>query len=573
MSKPKTVTITLRDRLDLRDREVCFVNRLMGFHQDLKRKLFQSLYGPKRPGNLNIFKKEFMAEYQITSTQYNSLKNQCDGIFGSQIELQSYYHSQYEEKEKSIISWLDHKEKVLERSSQRLEKFAKPSHNQEKLERKIKLTRFKIHHKKRRLVEVQRKKDQFACHVKEKNDFVPKVCFGSKNLLQKRQHLKENQMTPDQWREQWDFARSDAVFFLGDSTEKQRNRDVKGILALEEHDQVQLGITIPYALREGKQRTFLLSPQRLSERSLKQIRECLLFSYMKDVKKNGKTSVKEARLPISYSIKKKRFTKNKNGKVISEDRYYLQTIIQVPVVPETRHGNGAMGIDINADHLAISIVDRFGNYKRSFSTAFKPYEGSTSQNEAALGAIIHDLCDLAVELDIPIILEKLNLTLLMAKLKQSHRGKVAKKLSSLSYSKIFTLFEGICARRKVKLIRVFAGYSSMLGAINYLHLRKKITSHEGAALILARRGMGLKDYLDQSQLKNSAPHGHEILSLLQGGRGGPGVLKRKDFRNKIDFLELKGLYLQFALNLNRGKEPVFTRSHVFSPQMKLAAGT
>ena len=99
------------------------------------------------------------------------------------------------------------------------------------------------------------------------------------------------------------------------------------------------------------------------------------------------------------------------------------------------------------------------------------------------------------------------------------------------------------------------------------------TSHEGAALILARRGMGLKDYLDQSQLKNSAPHGHEILSLLQGGRGGPGVLKRKDFRNKIDFLELKGLYLQFALDLNRGKEPDFIRSHVFSPQMKLAAGT
>ena len=566
-SQAKTVTITLRDRLDLTDQDTYFVDRLMAFHQDLKRRLFQSLYGPKRPENLNLFKKEFMADYQITSTQYNSLKNQCDGIFNSQIELQSYYHDQYEEKEKSIQSWLDHKQKVLERTE-------KSCHNREKQERKIQQTRFKIHHKKRRLAEVQREKDQFAAHVAEKKNFVPKVCFGTRSLLRQRQNLKKNQLTPYQWRQLWDLARSDAVFFLGDSTEKQRNRDVKGILSLEDQDQVQLGITIPYALREGAQSTYLLSPQRLSERSLKQIRDCLSFSYMKEVKgKDGQTSFKEARLPISYSLKKKRFTKNKNGQTLTEDRYYLQTTIQVPVLPETRHGNGAMGIDINVDHLAVSIVDRFGNYQRSFSTAFRPYEASTPQNEAALGAIIHDLCDVAIKLDIPIVLEKLKLSRLMAKLKQSHSAKVSQKLSSLSYSKILTLFEGICARRKVKLIRVFAGYSSMLGAINYLHLRKKITSHEGAALVLARRGMGLKDYLDLSQLTNSAPDGHEILSLLQGGLAGPGILKRKDIRTKIDFLELKGSYLQFALDLNRGKEPVFIRSHVFSPQMKIAAGT
>ena len=112
----------------------------------------------------------------------------------------------------------------------------------------------------------------------------------------------------------------------------------------------------------------------------------------------------------------------------------------------------------------------------------------------------------------------------------------------------------------------------MLGAINYLNLRKQISSHEAAALVIARRGMGLKDYLDISELKYCAPDGHEILSSLQGGLAGPAVLKRKGIRDKIDFIKLKGLFMQFALDQNLEKELGFTRSHVFSSEMKIAAG-
>ncbi|MFW7379815.1 MAG: hypothetical protein ACOH5I_13465 [Oligoflexus sp.] len=59
-----------------------------------------------------------------------------------------------------------------------------------------------------------------------------------------------------------------------------------------------------------------------------------------------------------------------------EVRYYLQTIIQVVKDPKPCYGSGAIGIDINVDHLAVGIIDRFGNPIETFSVPFRPYEAS-----------------------------------------------------------------------------------------------------------------------------------------------------------------------------------------------------
>jgi hypothetical protein len=72
-------------------------------------------------------------------------------------------------------------------------------------------------------------------------------------------------------------------------------------------------------------------------------------------------------------------------------RYYLQCIIQVPVLADQSYEAGALGIDLNVDHLAAGITDRFGNSYDQFSLAFRLYEASTRQNEAALGAMIQGL--------------------------------------------------------------------------------------------------------------------------------------------------------------------------------------
>jgi hypothetical protein len=110
--------------------------------------------------------------------------------------------------------------------------------------------------------------------------------------------------------------------------------------------------------------------------------------------------------------------------------------------------------------------------------------------------MIHDFCDMAEKQQMPMVIEKLKPSLLVAKLRNQHYGKTSKRLSSLSYSKFFFMCESICSRRKVGLILVFAGYSSQIGAINYLHRRKRISSREAAALVIARRSQSKKESLN-----------------------------------------------------------------------------
>ena len=178
--------------------------------------------------------------------------------------------------------------------------------------------------------------------------------------------------------------------------------------------------------------------------------------------------------------------------------------------------------------------------------------------------MIHDLCDIAEKNNAPIVIETLNLSFFMAKLKNQHYGKTSKKLSSLSYGKFFSMCESICARRKIKLIQVFAGYSSQIGAINYLDRNDYMTSHEAAAIVIARRGQNKKEGLNISNL-NSAPGGREILSQSQERPAGPAIKVLKKYCKKLDFRAIKSSYLHYSPERQGGPELGIKRCLVFNP--------
>lgn len=570
MKSPDMISVTLQDRIFPDEGERNFLDTFLASFQSLKRILFSKLYGRFRPTNLNEFKRQFMKDHGITSTHYNSLKNECDGIFKSQIELQKHYRDEYRAKKKSIEEWIGHKSSVILRSEKNLECEKITDEHRRKLEKKIKFTKFKLHHKKRRLAHVVRQLDEYEKQVKLGKDFVPKIVFGSKALLKKRHQLKENGYRDAlSWKHDWNFEREKSALFIGDSTEVHRNRQVKGITQVLDQDGIDLQVSIPYAMREGfgNRKNFTLKSVSLSERSRQALRECLSYSYLKEKRSNKDNSVslKECQLPISYRIKKEKYLKKLSGTTIEEVRYYLQCIIQIPVTPDQGFEAGALGIDLNVDHLAVGITDRFGNPRECFSLAFRPYEATSRQNEAALAAMIHDLCDIAEKRQVPIVIEKLKLSILTAKLKSQHYGKTSKRLSSFSYASFFDLCERICARRKIRLIRVFAGYSSQIGVINYWDRRQRISSHEAAALVIARRGQRKKESLNISNLAR-APGGQEILSQTQERLAGPATEVLKKYSKKLDFRTLKGSYLQLSPERKRRPKKLdFQRSHVFDP--------
>ena len=71
MIEPKTIAITLQDRLYPSDEDVAFLDTYLADFQKLKRILFSKLYGQLRPKNLNEFKRVFLKEYDVTSTYYS----------------------------------------------------------------------------------------------------------------------------------------------------------------------------------------------------------------------------------------------------------------------------------------------------------------------------------------------------------------------------------------------------------------------------------------------------------------------------------------------------------------------
>jgi len=102
----------------------------------------------------------------------------------------------------------------------------------------------------------------------------------------------------------------------------------------------------------------------------------------------------------------------------------------------TKEAIGGIGIDVNADHLALTEIDPKGNptYKKTFPLS--TYGKTTDQIKALVGDACQKIVAFAKEKQKPLIAEKLDFTKKKATLKEGSSPKLAGMLSSLSYSHI-----------------------------------------------------------------------------------------------------------------------------------------
>ncbi len=86
----------------------------------------------------------------------------------------------------------------------------------------------------------------------------------------------------------------------------------------------------------------------------------------------------------------------------------MVSVAAAPVPTVSRKDLGAIGVDVNADHLAVSKVDRFGNWIGSRRFELPTYGKSTDQAKALIGDVAVAIVALARAASKPIILEKLD---------------------------------------------------------------------------------------------------------------------------------------------------------------------
>ena len=313
-----------------------------------------------------------------------------------------------------------------------------------------------LHQKRRRLGNLKAKLERLE------SDIVAgriRLCFGSRRLWRKQNHLKANGYSNHrEWLKDWQTARSDEFFVLGSGDETAGCQLCVATVA--DDGSLTLRLRLPDALA-GEQGQYLVIPG-------------IRFKYG-----HGQvlTALGQA---ISY-----RFKRDDKGW-----RVFVTTdMAQAPVV--TDKARGAIGVDLNADHLAVSETDGDGNCVRFWRAPLVTYGKSQHQAQALIGDAVASVVSYAREAGKPIVLEKLDFRQKKAILEGESR-RYCRMLSSFSYGKIRVcfLFRGI--RQGVEVHQVNPAFSSIIGRVEFME-RCGLSVHQAAALALARRLLGCSE--------------------------------------------------------------------------------
>jgi IS605 OrfB family transposase len=151
----------------------------------------------------------------------------------------------------------------------------------------------------------------------------------------------------------------------------------------------------------------------------------------------------------------------------------------------------ALGVDLNANHVALSLAKHDGNLV-SFGRVPLATNGlSRNQATALVGDAVKVIVAVARENRASIVLEKLDFTKKKACLRE--RGpRYARMLSSFAYRRFVRM---LCARAHdagILVIFVNPAYSSLIGRHKFAH-RYGVSGHQAAALVLARRAQGFSE--------------------------------------------------------------------------------
>jgi IS605 OrfB family transposase len=153
--------------------------------------------------------------------------------------------------------------------------------------------------------------------------------------------------------------------------------------------------------------------------------------------------------------------------------------------------SGAIGVDQNADCLAVSETDHFGNLVNSWIVPLVTYGKSTDQAKAIIGDAVKAVVDIAAKALKPIVIEKLDFSKKKAVL-EAENPKYARMLSSFSCNKIVQNIKSRAHLSGIEVIEVNPAYTSTIGAVNYVQ-RYGISTHQAAAFAIARRGLRLSE--------------------------------------------------------------------------------
>ena len=309
-----------------------------------------------------------------------------------------------------------------------------------------------------------------------------RLCFGSRRLWRKQQHLEQNGYASHaEWLRDWRDARSDEFFVLGSRDETSGCQLCVATVA--DDGSLTLRLRMPDCLAEqhGK---YLVIPHVRFAYGHGQALAALASNaeYAAYRRQHGDQAARSTSLGQAISYRFKRDAKGWRVLVSTE-------MMDVPVVTDRRRG--AIGVDLNADHLAVADTDASGNYLNAWRVPLVTYGKNTGQAEALIGDAVANVVQYARGAGKPLVVEKLDFRQKKAVLEGESR-KYSRMLSGFSYGKIKAYFLSRGYRQGVEVKQVNPAFSSVIGRVKFME-RYGLSVHQAAALVLARRSLGFSE--------------------------------------------------------------------------------
>ena len=344
-----------------------------------------------------------------------------------------------------------------------------------------------------------------------------RVCFGSARLARAGSRPESHDyLSHQEWREVWERARAGQWFCQGDIGFPGGNPSARIRLSSDGRaDALRLRIPAVGNLRKlsggaesveirldgfcsGRERNRNKAGRRAGLARVLEPSESAASArlrWQRDTSAWTRGSAASVRRPPSTPYKAKQACGPVSVRVFWRERtrcWYVGASFAPVDLPLPTPNRVMLGVDVNPDHLAWSLVNRSGNPVR-WGKIVLPLTGDARHDADAIGVAVGGLVAIAKSQGAAIAHEDLDFSRSRAGLRYLPR-RLARLLSSFAYNRILTTLASRCAREGVRHVPVNPAWTSVLGQANYAGVHG-VSVDQGAACVIARRALGFSSRL------------------------------------------------------------------------------
>ena len=334
-----------------------------------------------------------------------------------------------------------------------------------------------IHFLKRAIQKIASKLKQ-AQQVQKK----PAPLFGPRKLFLAQFHLEKSGFASQAaWLKAWRDARSNCLFIEGDKAAPCGNRFARLRRAGDAFD---LELRLPERLASEATNHYPCKGRQIHSVDFKGLnfhhgRQAILAAL-------------NSGSPITI-----RFHRDQTSWKVSV------TIFQEMPVTTLDWQKGALGVDWNAGKIVAAHIDFHGNFIRSFTFACNTKGNTAHQTRDAIRKVAVRIVTLAQQLGVPVVNERLDFSAAKTSKRALSDPRFAKMVASFPYSSFTQAIGSACKRSGIALETVPSFHTTRVGRHKFAR-RYGLSSHQAAAMVIARRAMKFSEHLGPGMLLDTA---------------------------------------------------------------------